>query len=175
MHDDNGNIRFPRLAAQIGFYFCVALLVGYFSAMPVYHYTNGNASLLKLVVRHSGDLLGECKVLSQQDLKNLPPNMRSAEVCPREKARMKVTLEMNDTAVFSDVITPSGIHNDGVLALYHQIRLQPGTVKLKMIVQSGDHDARTLEQPVEVNKAEVILLEYHDAGFNLIRAGGGDL
>ncbi len=175
MRDQHGNIRRSRLASQIGFYLCVGLLIGYFSSMPAYQYSDGNVSLLKLVVRHSGDLLGECKILDQEDLDKLPPNMRRAEVCPREKAKMKVTLELDNATVFNDILTPSGIHNDGVLALYHQVKLQPGSVKVKMIVQSGDHDAKVLERRIEINPAEVILLEYHDAGFSLIRTGGGDV
>jgi hypothetical protein len=164
--------KFMRLTAQIGFYACVGIFIGYLSVAPGYQYADGQSSVLKLVVRHSGFLLGECRVVSQQELMELPPNMRSPQDCPRGKAPMSVSLLVENEVFYDGIIKPSGIHSDGVLALYQQFNIPPGQISVRLGIESGKQDLQLFERKLDVRPADVLLLEYHDSGFNFTRAAG---
>jgi hypothetical protein len=161
-----------RVTAQIGFYACVGIFIGYLSVAPGYQYTDGQSSVLKLVVRHSGFLLGECRVVSQEELMKLAPNMRKPQDCPRGKAPMSVSLLVENEVFYDGIIKPSGIHSDGVLALYQQFNIPPGQVSVRLAIESGKQDLQLFERELAVRPADVLLLEYHDSGFNFTRAAG---
>jgi hypothetical protein len=164
--------KFMRLTAQIGFYACVGIFIGYFSVAPGYQYADGQSSVLKLVVRHSGFLLGECRVVSQQELMELPPNMRKPQDCPRGKAPMSVSLLVENEVFYDGIIKPSGIHSDGVLALYQQFNIPPGHVSVRLAIESGKQDPQLFKREIDVRPSDVLLLEYHDSGFSFSRAAG---
>jgi hypothetical protein len=159
-----------RITAQIGFYACVGILIGYYTGAPAYQYADGQSSVLKLVVRHSGVLLGECRLMNEQELKKLPPNMRIPEVCPRGKAPMSVSLLVDDRVFYDGIIKPSGIHSDGVVALYRQFKMPPGQASVRLAIESGEKILQVFEREIRVQASDVLLLEYHDSGFSLSRA-----
>jgi len=162
--------KFMRVIAQIGFYASVGILIGYYTIAPGYQYADGQSSVLKLVVRHSGVLLGECRVMSQPELMKLPPNMRIPEDCPRGKAPLSVSLLVDDRVFYDGIIKPSGLHSDGVLALYQQFNIPPGQASVRLAIESAKQDLQLFEREINVRPSDVLLLEYHDTGFNLSRA-----
>ena len=164
--------KFMRLTAQIGFYACVGIFIGYLSVAPGYQYADGKSSVLKLVVRHSGFLLGECRVVSQQELMELAPNMRKPQDCPRGKAPMSVSLLVENEVFYDGTIKPSGIHSDGVLALYQQFNIPPGHVSVQLAIESGKQGPQLFKREIDVRPSDVLLLEYHDSGFSFSRAAG---
>jgi hypothetical protein len=161
-----------RITAQIGFYACVGIFIGYLSDAPGYQYSDGQSSEIKLVVRHSGFLLGECRVVSQEELMKLAPNMRKPQDCPRGKAQMSVSLRVENEVFYEGIIKPSGIHSDGVLALYQRFNIPPGNVSVQLAIESGDQAPQLFSREIAVRPADVLLLEYHDSGFNFTRAAG---
>ena len=156
----------PRIAAQVGFYLLIGLFIGYFTYSPTYQYTDGQQIELKFVVRYSGDLIGECRDLTEEEMQKLPPNMRKTQVCPREKSPMTVTLSVNGDELYGTTIKPSGIQNDGVLAFYKSFKLPAEALAVQFSIEGGE----VYEQTINVDPGDVILLHYDDSGFHLRRA-----
>ena len=157
----------PKIVAQVGFYLIVGLFIGWISHFPTYEYSDGKQAELKLVVRHSGNLIGECRALSQKEMEKLPPNMRTPQVCPREKAPLTVTLTVNGDEFYQKTIKPSGIHNDGVIAQYEIFSIPAQMLAVRFAIEGGS----VYEQSIDANPGDVLLLQYDDSGFHLRRAG----
>ena len=162
--------KWPQLVAHASFYLCIGLFIGYFSSSPVYEYADSQTAELKLVVRHSGILVGQCRTLGDAELKKLPPNMRAPEICPREKSSMLVSLMVNGDAFYSAVINPAGLHRDGVLALYKRFTLRAGQVSVRLSIENGKDGLQVFEEVIKAAPADVLVLEYRDAGFHLSNA-----
>jgi len=148
----------------------VLLAFGYLTDAPPYQINSENQTELKLVVRHSGRVLGECKTLNTQELGELAPNMRAPMSCPREKATIAVKLKIDDVAVVDEMLSPSGLHKDGVLILYRQLPLVVGTrnFDLKITHQLDTHDASDqLSRMVDVDTNSIVIIDYSDSGIKL--------
>ena len=157
----------PRILAQVTFYVAVGLFIGYFTYSPTYQYTDGSEAELKFVVRHSGNLIGECRTLTSEEMGNLPPNMRKPQVCPREKAPLTVALSVNGNGIYDKTIEPSGLQSDGVIALYKRFPLPADVLDFQLAIEGGE----TYKQTVEAHPGDVLLMQYDDSGFHLRRAG----
>jgi hypothetical protein len=157
----------PKIIAQVGFYLIVGLFIGWISHFPTYEYSDGKQAELKLVVRHSGHLIGECRALSQKEMEKLPANMRTTQICPREKAPLTVTLTVNGDEFYQQTIKPSGIHNDGVIAQYEIFSIPARMLAVRFAIEDGP----VYEQSIDAHPGDVLLLQYDDSGFHLRRAG----
>jgi hypothetical protein len=162
-----GKLSAPKIVAQVGFYLLIGLFIGYFSFAPTYQYTDGEQVELKFVVRHSGVLIGECRDLTAAEMDKLPANMKRTQICPREKAPLDVVLLVNDDQLLKASIQPSGLQNDGVLALYKNFILPAGQLVVQFTIEGGE----AFSQTIEVDPGGVILLQYDDRGFHLRLAG----
>jgi|TARA_B100001964_G_C14233694_1_gene601363 hypothetical protein len=160
----------PRVIAQATFYLFIGLLMAYLSTSPTYQYADDTAVELKLVIRHSGLFIGECRPISEAEAGKLRPNMRAPQVCPREKSSMNVSLAVNDAPFHEGVIKPAGLHNDGVLALYRHFTLVAGKISVRLAIENGKDGLRVFEQVIDANPADVLLLQYDDAGFRFSKA-----
>jgi hypothetical protein len=160
-------LRAPKIMAQVGFYLIVGLFIGWFSHLPTYQYADGEQAELKLVVRHSGNLIGECRALSQKEMEKLPPNMRTTQICPREKAPLTVTLTVNGDEFYQRTIKPSGIQSDGVIAQYEIFSIPAEMLAIRFAIDGG----QVYEQSIDALPGDVLLLQYDDSGFHLRRAG----
>jgi len=160
----------PRMIAQVVIYFSLGLLMAYLSTSPTYRYADDEEVELKLVIRHSGLFIGECRPISDAEAGKLQPNMRVLQICPREKSPMKVSLAINDTPYHAGVIIPAGLHSDGILALYRRFILEAGNISVRMAIENGKDGLQVYEQVLDAQPADVLLLQYDDAGFSFSRA-----
>ncbi|MBD3648890.1 MAG: hypothetical protein HUJ31_15895 [Pseudomonadales bacterium] len=157
---------------QAVFYFVIAGLVAYFADSPSWRLMQPDEAQIKLVVRHSGKLLGECRTLAGEELDNLAPNMRAPTVCPREKSPLYVDMAVDDEVVYEQTVTPSGLHNDGILALYKTFTLDAGATSLRVRVKDdmrADDFSHKLEETVELDPERILVLEFSDSGFKVIQ------
>ena len=148
----------------------VALLFGFLTDTPKYEVLKPEETEFKLVIRHSGLLLGECRVMSQEELANTPPNMRRPTECPRQKAPLKVELRIDDQLQFEQTVVPSGIHDDGVVAMFDKIRINGGEHQFQLDVKHQMNDGEqsdSLVGTLEVDPGKVVIAEYTDSGFRL--------
>ena len=161
------NLSAPSVAVQAVLFIGLTAFVGYFSDRPVHSALPADQSELKLVIRHSGKLMGECHQMSTADLDKLAPNMRKPMVCPREKSPLSVELSLNDSVRFSGEVQPSGIHNDGVLALYRMFPVSTGDVVVQLRIKDDirqDDYTHTFRETMSVDPSSIVVLRFDDEG-----------
>ena len=161
-------------ALQIFIIVVVIAGIGYFADNPGYRVTAQGKTELRLVIRHSGILLGECERQSAEDLDSLPANMRQPMSCPREKSPLSLELRMNDAPLFRGDVHPSGLHDDGVLALYREFSVPTGTADVALMVKDQvalENYNHRLEKQLDLSRDSVLLVSFTDQGISFIQPG----
>jgi len=101
-------------------------VVGVLSVWPPYELVEGDRAIISLVFSHAGDRIEECRILSQEELNKLPPNMRKPSDCPRERHPVRVELQSGGRTLYQDTLLPSGIWADGKASIYQRIEVAAG-------------------------------------------------
>lgn len=152
-----------RWAGQALAYGAFALFIGYFSNSPAYQQLPEDQAMIKLSLRHSGQILGECKQLTAEELAKLPPTMRAQVNCPRERSPLEIELEINGKQQFSERIEPRGLHRDGMASTYQRFNVPAGPISL--VVRMKDHiDQKAYpyvaERHLELRPGQVLLIDF---------------
>ncbi|MDA1299505.1 MAG: hypothetical protein O2868_05455 [Proteobacteria bacterium] len=167
-------MKLPEVVLVAVLFGSVALILGYLTDSPEYQVLPEGQTELKFVVRHSGKRLGVCKVPEAADMAKLAPNMRQLEVCPSEKSPMAVELRLNGQLRYSGQVAPSGIHNDGVIALYRRFSIDAGSLDLHLRLKSDirqeafSHDFR---QTISTGQDSIVVLHVDDSGVRVYQPG----
>lgn len=144
--------------------------IGGFSRLPAVEVIPAGKTEIKLVVRYSGKRLGECAEMSTAELENLPPNMRSPVICPREKSPLYAELEIDDVVHVRETVAPSGLHNDGVIATFHRIAADTGEVHLELRIRDDERVegfTHNMDETVSLSSDKVLTIHFTDDGFRL--------
>ena len=64
-------------------YAAFVTVVATFSVWPSLRLLGADEALLSVSFSHAAERIGECRRLSQEELNELPPNMRRPDECPR--------------------------------------------------------------------------------------------
>lgn len=139
------------------------LPIGYCSNSPVYVHQPADQATIKISLRHSGQLLGECRQRSAEELANLSAMMRAEEVCPRDRSPLTLELDINGEPALVDTLPPRGLHNDGMAAAYRRLPVPAGKVHLR--VRMKDHLGQQdfpyqAEHVVDLQPAQVLVIDF---------------
>ncbi len=115
-----------RLILQGFAYVAFAAGLVAFSVWPTYRPLPADQALLRLTMNVSGNVVGECRIVTAPELSRLPPNMRSSEVCPRERAPVRFELALDGHSVLDATVAPRGIARDGAAVIYRRITVPAG-------------------------------------------------
>jgi hypothetical protein len=119
--------------------------IGVLSVWPPYELVEDDRAIISLVFSHAGDRVTECRILSQEELNKLPPNMRKPSDCPRERHPVRVELRTGEKTLYQDILPPSGIWADGKASIYQRIEVPAGQHELFVGMNdsggSGDFDS----------------------------------
>ena len=118
--------RFYEVLAWAAF----AAVVGLLSAWPRYNLVDPGNAIVTVTFAHAAERVGECKVLTQDELNELPPNMRTLSDCPRERHVVRFTLRSGDRVLYEDRLSPSGIWSDGKANIYQRVVVPAGRHEL---------------------------------------------
>ena len=105
----------------------VLCLVG-FAAWPVYRQIPQGSAVVVLTFVHSAGRKVACRRLTSQEIAKLPPNMRRALDCPRERRPVYVELDLGGHNIYRASLAPTGIAGDGPSRVYH-----------RFVVPAGEH------------------------------------
>lgn len=119
-----------RLIMQIVLYGAFAAFIGYFSNAPTWSHFGPDQALIKLSFSHPGKLKGKCRQLTREEIKNLPPNMRRARDCPRERVPVVVELMIDGKLLHHESLPPTGIWSDGASSIYRRFSVPAGQHQL---------------------------------------------
>jgi hypothetical protein len=144
-------------------YAAFAAFIGYFSNSPAYQHLPPDQAMIKLSLRHPGELLGECRQLDAESLARLPATMRAPLDCPRQRSPLELVLEVDGREVLHEVVPPRGLHADGMASVYRRINVPAGAVTLR--VRMKDHSRQqdfpyTAERRLELRPAQVLVIDF---------------
>ncbi|MFA7667892.1 MAG: hypothetical protein WCX93_00940 [Burkholderiaceae bacterium] len=113
---------------QFFLYGLFALFIAVFAHWPPYHPIGEGEALIKVSVARLGQPVGECRRLTEEELAELPPNMRDPVRCPRERSPLSMEVHVNDARMLERVAQPGGLSKDGAAAIYE-----------RLVVPAGEH------------------------------------
>lgn len=106
-----------------------SLVVGLLSVWPRYSLVDEHNAIITVTISHAAQRIGECRILTQEELNKLPPNMRKPSDCPRERHAVRFEMRSGDNVLYEDVLLPSGVWSDGKANIYQRV-----------VVPAGRHD-----------------------------------
>jgi hypothetical protein len=140
-----------KIAAQILAYTMFISLIGVFTSQPELRFLESDEALLSLSFTHAAQRIGECVRLSQEELLALPPNMRSPDMCPRERHPMRIEIIVDGETLLQNTLAPSGLWHDGKASVYQRFRIKSGDHKVTVRMNdSGDMDGFDFERTVKL-------------------------
>ncbi len=106
-----------------------AAAVGLLSVWPSYQITAERQAIVSLSLLHAGQRTGDCRALTQEELNELPPNMRKPNECPRERHPVVIELRSGDEMLYRTIAAPTGLWSDGKSIVYQRV-----------VVDAGEHE-----------------------------------
>ena len=130
-----------RLVFQLVAYAIFAVAVGLFSVWPRFAPLEQQEAIVSLTFSHAGERIGECRRLTQEELDELPPNMRKPDECPRERHPLFVQLKIDQLPVYEGLLQPSGLWRDGKSNVYRRMRIDAGHYALSLGMRDSGRQA----------------------------------
>ncbi len=115
-----------RIVNQLLAYAAFAAVLGLFSVWPDYRLLDAQQAIVSLTFSHAAQRVGECRRLTQEELNALPPNMRKPDQCPRQRHMIEVEMRLDETLVYLDTLSPSGLWKDGKATAYKRTAIDAG-------------------------------------------------
>ena len=148
-----------KFVVQFMAYAVFAAFVGLLSVWPSYQLLAPELAVVSLTISHAGQRVGECRRLSQEELNELPPNMRKPTVCPRERHPIRVELRADGDLLYRVTALPSGLWSDGKASVYQRLQMAAGEHELFVGMHDSGGDGFDIELKVD---------QYLSPGQNLV-------
>lgn len=154
-------LRYPLQALN---YTVFMLLVWYFSAAPPYTQLQPDQAVVTVAFSHAGELREACRVLSQEELAKLPPNMRAPMDCPRERSPVRVELLLDGKLLIEEIVHPPGLYNDLGIDVYRSAKVPVG--KHTLTVRMNDNvrvegPTHSHQETVELGPAQLLVVNFN--------------
>jgi len=156
----NGWQRMPLRAIAYGLF---AVTASTFSAWPALQLMDADQAVISLTFSHAGQRVEACHRLTQEELNQLPPNMRKPMDCQRERWPVVVTFLLDGTSLYHKSLPPSGIWNDGESTVYARFPVRAGQHRLFIGMNDSGTDAAydfQLEAPITLAPAQHVVVEF---------------
>jgi len=154
-----------KLLPEALMYAVFIAVIGLLSVWPPYEVVEDDRAIISLVFSHAGDRITECRILSQEELNKLPPNMRKPSDCPRERYPVRVELRSGEKTLYQDILLPSGIWADGKASIYKRIEVPAGRHELFVGMNdsggSDDFDS-TNSASVDMRPGRNLVIQFDD-------------
>jgi len=154
------------LAGQVVLYGLFAAFIGVFSQWPSYRHLEADQALVKVSFVRVGKPVGDCRKVSDAELAKLPPNMRAATACPRERSPVAIKVAIDGQTVLERSAPPTGLSKDGASALYERVAVPAGERRIAVHF-SDDVRARDAgwrrEETRRLAPGQVLVIDF-DAG-----------
>jgi hypothetical protein len=118
--------------------------VGMFSAWPEMRVLQADEAIISVSFSLAGERVGICHQYTQEELNELPPNMRRPADCPRERHPVRVEITANDEVVYSAILPASGLWSDGESIAYQRIVVDAGDYDLRMKLDNTGNESAFL-------------------------------
>ena len=154
-----------RYTGQAIAYGAFVAVIGVLSNSPAYRHQAEDAATIKLSLRHAGKLISACRDRTPEELANLPANMRAPQICERERSPLTLELDIDGTPVYSEILPPRGLHNDGRASVYRRLSVPAGeiqvSVRLKNDVNQEGFQYETSRR-LTLKPAQVLVIDFDE-------------
>lgn len=167
-----------KLGAYLGqaaVYALIAGVIGVLSNTPAYRGFPEDDAELVLSFSHVGARKGDCRRRSPEELAELAPNMRRAEVCPRERVPVTVRLALDDTVLIERALPPGGLAGDGPARVYERFAVPAGVHRLAASLRDTDRETgfdHAAEQTVTLAAGARFVVDFRADHGGFIFSGG---
>jgi hypothetical protein len=142
-----------------------AAVVGVLSVWPRFHVIDEGMAMVSLSFSHAGLRVRECRHLTQEELNELPPNMRKPDDCPRERLPLRVVFKTGEDILYEAVRRPTGLWKDGSANVYQRLPVESGTRRLFIGMNEsglpGTFDY-SLEKEVNLKEGDHLVVEFDE-------------
>lgn len=151
-----------RYAAQLALYVPLMALIGYFSTQPRFSVLQPDQALVRLSFIHAAERKAPCRTRTPEELAKLPPNMRAAQDCPRERSPVLVELELDGEVVLREEVRPAGLKGDGNATLYHRLPVPAGRHRVVARLRDRPGEGFNFEaaRSVELAPGQALLIDF---------------
>ncbi|HEY4696864.1 MAG TPA: hypothetical protein VIH29_02495 [Gallionella sp.] len=151
-----------------GFFYALFMgVIGYFSTYPVYAHLPPDETLIKLSFRHAGQIAGECRERTQEEMDKLPMYQRKGgtKVCPRGRSDLVVELEMDGKQLYHEILRPTGLAHSSNANIYRRIPVKAGvhTLKARLKDRPGDDFNYVREETVNLAAGRILVIDFKAA------------
>ena len=154
--------RWVAWGLQAVLYGAFAATLGWFSTSPAFEPLPPRHALIRVSLNHAGQRKAACRTRSPEELAKLAPNMRAAEDCPRERAPVRVKVELDGKSVADIVAIPAGLSRDGASVAYRRIPVPAGTHRIRVALAddaAGTFD-RVREEEMRLDPGRVLVVDF---------------
>ena len=154
-----------RFAAQLALYAPLMALLAYFSTEPRFSVVAPGEALVRVSLIHATQRREACRERSAEELAKLPPNMRAAQDCPRERAPLLVEVELDGKLVLRREAQPSGLRRDGNAAVYERFALPAGRHRIVARLRDRPEGGfgYVKDETVELAAGRVLIIDFNAA------------
>jgi len=149
------------------FYALFMVVIGYFANSPAYTHLPPDETLIKLSFRHAGQIEGECRERSPEELARLPAYQRKGgkTVCPRGRSDVVVELEMDGKRLYHEVLRPTGLAHSSNANIYRRIPVKAGvhTLKARLKDHPGEDYNYVREETVNLAPGRIMVIDFKAA------------
>lgn len=161
--------RWWKLPARVVAYALFAGSASVFSAWPAFRLLGPDEAIISLAFSHAGQRVEPCRKLTQEELNELPPNMRRANDCPRQRHPVEVRLGLNGETIYTETVAPSGLWEDGDSTVYARFPVSAGSHRIVIgMNDSGGNAAEAdgfdyqLDTIIDLEPGRSIVVEFDD-------------
>ena len=164
-----------RILLQALGYALFAALIGYFSSQPPYRHLASDRAVVKLSLSHAGERKQECRQRTPEELAKLAPNMRAQLDCPRERADVRVELEMDGRLLAAVQAPASGLRHDLPSTIYRRIEVPAGSHRFRArLADTAPGDLRhQREATIELAPGRVLVVDFAASKGGFLFTHGG--
>ena len=144
-------------------------LVWFFSNSPSVSLIGEDEARITIAFAHAGQLREPCRMLSQEELNKLAPNMRKLDDCPRERSPVIIEAELDGKSIYSASLPPPGLFGDGGVDVFYSAKIPAGEHQLNMKMNDSvriEGFNHQFASSVTVDPAQILLIAFNSkSGF----------
>jgi len=139
-------------------------LVWYFASAPSVRLIGEDEAKITIAFAHAGQLREPCRMLSQEELNKLAPNMRKLDDCPRERSPVVIEAKLDGETIYSRSLPPPGLFGDGGVDVFYSAKIAAGDhhLSLKMNdsvrIEGFNHQ---FDQAVTIDPKRILLVSFN--------------
>lgn len=146
-------------------YLLFIAFIGYFSTEPSITNHPVDQALIKFTFTHPGKRLLPCVKRSVKEVADLPPQLRYAMKCPRERVPLQVEFEIDGRMVYQAEIPAKGIKNDLPSLVYKRFNVPIGRHHLQVRMRDNVTDkgfTYTAKKTVVFTPLQVLVVDFDE-------------